>query len=68
MKRLRKIFRRQRHLKFVESYLTDLQLDTLNTVIQAQVYCNWCDDIIDHLNSNANLIRKYQRRLKLLRF
>ena len=66
MKRIKNLFKRKRHLNYVKNYLHQLQFDTINTVIKAEVESDWSKEITKHLNNNAVLIRKYQRRLKWL--
>jgi len=68
MKRIKNLFKRKRHLNYVKNYLHQLQFDTINTVIKAEVESDWSKEITKHLNNNAVLIRKYQRRLKWLMF
>jgi ribosomal 50S subunit-associated protein YjgA (DUF615 family) len=68
MKRIKNLFKRKRHLNYVKNYLHQLQFDTINTVIKAEVESDWSKEITKHLNNNAVLIRKYQRRLKWLTF
>ena len=68
MKRIKNLFKRKRHLNYVKDYLHQLQFDTINTVIKAEVESDWSKEITKHLNNNAVLIRKYQRRLKWLMF
>jgi ppGpp synthetase/RelA/SpoT-type nucleotidyltranferase len=65
---MKHIFRKKKHLRILRCYLSDLHYDTINTVIKAEVDCNWCKDVTKRLNNNASLIRKYQRRLRLLKF
>lgn len=68
MKKIKNLFKRKRHLNYVKNYLHQLQFDTINTVIKAEVESDWSKEITKHLNNNAILIRKYQRRLKWLMF
>lgn len=68
MKKIKNLFKRKRHLNYVKDYLHQLQFDTINTVIKAEVESDWSKEITKHLNNNAILIRKYQRRLKWLMF
>lgn len=68
MKKIKNLFKRKRHLNYVKDYLHELQFDTINTVIKAEVESDWSKEITKHLNNNAILIRKYQRRLKWLMF
>lgn len=68
MKRIKNLFKRKKHLNYVKNYLHQLQFDTINTVIKAEVESDWSKEITKHLNNNAVLIRKYQRRLKWLMF
>ena len=63
-----RIYKKQKHKAAISNYLTKLHWDTINTVLDAQKTGKWTNKIEVHLNNNAKLIKKYQRRLSLLRF
>lgn len=54
-------------MMFVDRYITELQWDSLNTMLVAS-NTQWNDDVVRALDNNAKLIRKYQRRKRWLRF
>lgn len=58
--------RKRKHIRQVEKYLTMLMLDQVNLTIQASRF-GWNDEIQKQLINTALLIRKYQRRLRLIR-
>lgn len=58
--------RKRKHIRQVEKYLTMLMLDQVNLTIQASRF-GWDDEIQNQLINTALLIRKYQRRLRLIR-
>jgi len=58
--------RKKKHIRQVEKYLTMLMLDQVNLTIQASRF-GWDDEIQNQLINTALLIRKYQRRLRLIR-
>ena len=62
--------RKRRHIKFVHSRLYDLKYEMLNMSLKM----TYVDDSVDlyqkfeDIRVKAELFKKYQRRLKLLRF
>ena len=64
---MKKLIRKKRHMMFVDRYITELQWDSLNTMLVASK-TQWNDDVVRALDNNAKLIRKYQRRKRWLRF
>jgi len=63
---LKGYIRKTRHIKATEAYLSMLMIDNVNLSIQASRF-GWTNDIQEALMNNAYLIRKYQRRLRLIR-
>jgi len=57
--------RKRRHIREVEKYLEMLMLDNVNLSLQASRF-GWNDDLQNQLTNSALLIRKYQRRLRLI--
>lgn len=55
------------HKAYVRKYIVELQWDSLNTMLVASA-TQWNDDIVNLLDNNAKLIRKYERRNRWLRF
>lgn len=58
--------RKRRHIREVDKYLEMLMLDQVNLTIQASRF-GWTPEIQNQLTNSALLIRKYQRRLRLIR-
>jgi len=58
--------RKRRHLREVEKYLEMLMLDQVNLSIYASRF-GWTEQLQHQLVNTALLIRKYQRRARLIR-
>lgn len=58
--------RKRRHIREVDKYLEMLMLDQVNLTIQASRF-GWTPEIQNQLTNSALLIRKYQRRLRLIK-
>lgn len=65
---MKKLNRKQKHLSYVRSYLLEIQYKIVNLSIEAESKQEWDDHLRKKIYHNAKLIRKYQRRLKLLKF
>lgn len=61
-----KWIRKKRHMREVQKYLDMLMLDQVNLSIYASRF-GWTEDLQKQLVNSALLIRKYQRRLRLLK-
>ena len=64
---LKKYFRKRLHIRYVNKYLSDTRWEIINTVITASA-TEYSDSVIRHLDNLGNLIRKYERRRRWLRF
>ena len=64
---MKKILRKLQHRKYVNAYINELRWDCLNTILTASK-SQWNNDIVNLLDNNALLIRKYERRRRWLRF
>ncbi len=64
---MKKLIRKRMHKAYVRKYIVELQWDSLNTMLVASA-TQWNDDIVNLLDNNAKLIRKYERRNRWLRF
>ena len=64
---MKKLIRKRMHKAYVRRYIVELQWDSLNTMLVASA-TQWNDDIVNLLDNNAKLIRKYERRNRWLRF
>lgn len=60
------MIRKYKHIREVEKYLEMLIIDQVNLTIQASRF-GWTTEIQNQLTNSALLIRKYQRRLRLIR-
>lgn len=58
--------RKRKHIRRTEAYLRMLELDQINLTLYAS-RMGWSKDIQHQLTNSALLIRKYQRRLRLIR-
>ena len=58
--------RKRRHVREVQKYLDMLMLDQVNLSIYASRF-GWNEDLQHQLVNSALLIRKYQRRLRLIK-
>jgi len=58
--------RKRKHIREVQKYLDMLMIDNVNLSIQASRF-GWTDDIQKQMTNSALLIRKYQRRLRLIK-
>ena len=61
-----KWIRKRRHMREVQKYLDMLMLDQVNLSIYASRF-GWTEDLQKQLVNSALLIRKYQRRLRLIK-
>ena len=55
-----------KHIASVKSFLSSLQIDNINLSIRASRE-GWDEQLQKSIINNALLIRKYERRLKLLK-
>lgn len=55
-----------KHIREIRKFLEMLQLDSINLTIQASRF-GWTDELQKSIINNALLIRKYERRLRLIR-
>ena len=55
-----------RHKRKIQKFLEALIVDNVNLSIQASRF-GWTTDLQNTITNNALLIRKYERRLRLIR-
>ena len=55
-----------KHIASIKSFLSSLQIDNINLSIRASRE-GWDEQLQNSIVNNALLIRKYERRLKLLK-
>ena len=60
------MIRKYKHIREVQKYLEMLMIDQVNLTIQASRF-GWTEEIQNQLTNSALLIRKYQRRLRLIK-
>lgn len=60
------MFRKKKHIREISKYLDALLLDQVNLTIYASRF-GWTEDIQNQIINTALLIRKYERRLRLIR-
>lgn len=64
---MKNFIRKRRHLRYTNKYLSDIRWEIINTVVSSSAtgFHNGTDQHLDNLGS---LIRKYERRRRLLKF
>lgn len=60
------MIRKRKHIKRTEAYLDMLMLDQVNLTLHASRF-GWTDEVQHQLTNTAMLIRKYERRLRLIK-
>jgi len=60
------MIRKRKHIKRTEAYLDTLMLDQVNLTLHASRF-GWTDEVQHQLTNTAMLIRKYERRLRLIK-
>ena len=60
------MIRKRKHIREIQKYLQMLMIDQVNLTIHASRF-GWTEDIQNQLSNSALLIRKYQRRLRLIK-
>jgi hypothetical protein len=63
---MKTILRKRKHIRELQKYLEMLMIDNVNLSIQASRF-GWTTELQDTITNNALLIRKYQRRLRLIK-
>jgi hypothetical protein len=63
---MKTILRKRKHIRELQKYLEMLMIDNVNLSIQASRF-GWSTELQDTITNNALLIRKYQRRLRLIK-
>lgn len=60
------MMRKRRHIREIQKYLEMLMIDQVNITLHASRF-GWSEDIENQLTNSALLIRKYNRRLRLIK-
>ena len=63
-----RLFRVTKHRRYVDRYLFTLKLDIVNITLTASRKGGLNDESLKRINNTASLIKKYQRRAKLLEY
>jgi hypothetical protein len=63
---MKTILRKRKHIRELQKYMEMLMIDNVNLSIQASRF-GWTTELQDTITNNALLIRKYQRRLRLIK-
>lgn len=58
--------RKRKHIRELEKFLQMLMIDNVNLTLQASRF-GWTPEIQNQIINSALLIRKYQRRLRLIK-
>jgi len=59
--------RKRRHLRYVNNYLSDIRWEIINTVVAASA-TEFTYPVNKHLENLGQLVRKYERRRRWLKF
>lgn len=60
------MIRKRKHIREIQKYLEMLMIDQVNLTIQASRF-GWTPELQHQVTNSALLIRKYQRRLRLIK-
>lgn len=63
----RKIIRKRKHISYLQGNIRDLHWEIINSALQS-TNVGWTDETTNYVVNCAILIRKYERRLKLLKY
>jgi len=58
--------RKRKHIRELEKFLQMLMIDNVNLTLQASRF-GWTPELQNQIINSAMLIRKYQRRLRLIK-
>jgi hypothetical protein len=64
---MKKLMRKFAHKRYIDKYLNELRWDSLNAILTAS-RTKWNDKVVALLDNNAQLIRKYERRRRWVKF
>ena len=64
---MKKYARKLRHLRHTKRYISDLHWEIINTVVTSSA-TGFHNGVDKYLENRGNLIRKYERRLRVLKF
>ncbi len=64
---MKKIIRKRKHISYLSSTIRDLHWEIINCSIQS-TNVGWTDGTTSYIVNCANLIKKYERRLTLIKY
>jgi beta-N-acetylglucosaminidase len=64
---MKKILRKRRHIRYLQDTIRDMHWEIINTTMQS-TNVGWTEQTTEYMVNTARLIRKYERRLKLLKY
>jgi len=64
---MKKIIRKYKHIRYLSDTIRDMHWEIINTTMQS-TNVGWTDQTTKYMVNCAKLIRKYERRLKLLKY
>ena len=60
-------FRKKKHINYISAILTDIHIEMINTcVVSARI--GWTEETTNKVVHLANLTRKYERRMRILKY
>jgi hypothetical protein len=67
MKLIGRKFRKKKHIDYISAILTDIHIEMINTcVVSARI--GWTEETTNKVVHLANLTRKYERRMRILKY
>ena len=67
MKLIGRKFRKKKHIDYISAILTDIHIEMINTcVVSARI--GWTEETTQKVVHLANLTRKYERRMRILKY
>ena len=64
---IKKILRKRKHIRYLSDTIREMHWEIINTTMQS-TNVGWTDATTKYMVNCATLIRKYERRLKLLKY
>ena len=64
---MKKLVRKRRHISYLQGNIRDLHWEIINSSLQS-TNVGWTEETTAYVVNCATLIRKYERRLKLLKY
>jgi hypothetical protein len=64
---MKRYIRKYKHISYLQSTIRDLHWEIINTTMQS-TNVGWTDNTTKYIVNCATLIRKYERRLKLIKY